>query len=242
MRYLCGLLFIVGLASATRAEESPPKTVENSLGMKLVLVPAGEFEMGNHDSDAALAKAFPQIDAKRISDVSDERPVHPVRITQPLYVAAHEVTISQFKQFLKQADYQPESERDGTGAWGYNPKIMYFEGRKPEYSWRNPGFPQKDDHPVVNVTWGDAVAFCEWLSRKEGETYRLPTEAEWEYACRAGTTTRYHHGDDAQQLDTVAALYDADTVKLFPQWKEHAVARSDGFPFTAPVGSYTPNA
>ena len=59
------------------------------------------------------------------------------------------------------------------------------EGRNLKYNWRNPGFKQTDDYPVLNVTWNDAVAFCKWLSRKEGKTYRLPTEAEWEYAARA---------------------------------------------------------
>ena len=84
------------------------------------------------------------------------------------------------------------------GGWGYNPRTRTRceDDARRSINWRNAGFPQTDEHPVVNVTWNDAVAFCQWLSRKEGRSYRLPTEAEWEYACRAGTTTRYPYGDD----------------------------------------------
>ena len=78
------------------------------------------------------------------------------------------------------------------------------------------GFEQTDEHPVVNVTWYDAMAFCEWLSRKEGKTYRLPTEAEWEYACRAGTKTRYYSGDDPETLAKVANIADATYTAKFP--------------------------
>ena len=209
--------------------------------MQLVLIPAGEFMMGNAESDNELKKAFPGYEAERIEKLSDERPVHKVRITRPFYMGAHEVTIRQFKQFVADANFKVESERDGTGGWGYNPKINYFEGRKPEYSWRNPGFKQLDSHPVVNITWQDAVDFCQWLSRKEGKTYRLPTEAEWEYACRASTATRYSTGSDPESLVDGANLYDASTKKVFMQWEKFAVTRNDGFEFTAPVGSFRPN-
>jgi len=80
------------------------------------------------------------------------------------------------------------------------------------------GFEQTDEHPVVNVSWNDAVAFCKWLSRKEGKSYRLPTEAEWEYACRAGTTTRYWCGDDPEALAKVANVADATLKATVSHW------------------------
>jgi formylglycine-generating enzyme required for sulfatase activity len=78
--------------------------------------------------------------------------------------------------------------------------------RRPEWNWRNPGFgsPPADDEPVVQVSWLDAVAFCDWLSSVEHRPFRLPTEAEWEYACRAGTETRWSSGDDPASLEPFA--------------------------------------
>ena len=88
---------------------------------------------------------------------------------------------------------------------------------------------------MVNVSWNDAVAFCKWLSRKEGKTYRLPTEAEWEYACRAGTTTRYYSGDDPETLAKVANVADATFKAKFPDWK-WTIKASDGYVFTSAGG------
>ena len=94
---------------------------------------------------------------------------------------------------------------------------------------------------MVYVTWNDAVAFCKWLSKKEGKTYRLPTEAEWEYACRAGTTTRYYSGDDSESLAKVGNVADATAKAEFPNWT-WAIKASDGYVFTSPVGQFRPNA
>jgi formylglycine-generating enzyme required for sulfatase activity len=246
-------LFVALVISPVWSAESgktPPKQVENSLGMKFVMVPSGEFMMGSDESPEALAKAYPHYGRERFLELVDEAPVHKVRITRPFYLGQHEVTVGQFRRFVEASGYQPESEADRTGGYGYNPDYDpeksergdAFEGRNPKYSWRNPGFKQGDDHPVVNVTWNDAVAMSKWLSEKEGKKYRLPTEAEWEYAARAGTRTRYHSGNDPQSLLKVAKTFAADTKMRWPQWKDYALAGRDGFEFTAPVGSFAPNA
>src|SRR5262249_36544261 len=149
-------------------------------------------------------------------------------------------TRGQFREFVKETGHQTEAEKDGQGGFGFNKQTRQFEGRKREYTWRDAGFEQTDEHPVVNVSWNDARAFCAWLSKKEGKVYRLPTEAEWEYACRAGSSTRYCNGDDADNLVAVANLADAAARKAFPEWT-YAVRGNDRYVFTAPAGSYPPN-
>ena len=249
------LFFPLGSALAQKAPAGGPAAkagtaVTNSLGMKLVAIPAGEFTMGLRESFEALATTFPKFrepspygkKIPRIEELIDEAP-HKVRITRPFFMGAHEVTIGQFKRFVEAAQYVPEPERDGTGGYGVDLATRKWSTtREKRYSWRDTGFPQGDDHPVVNITWADAVAFCDWLGKKEGQTYRLPTEAEWEYACRAGTTTHYHFGDDPEGLATHANTYDASAAKVFPEWAKWAVKGDDGFPFTAPVGRFKPNA
>jgi formylglycine-generating enzyme required for sulfatase activity len=254
MRTLKALVvFMLLLTSSARSAEPAstlPKQIENSVGMKFVLIPAGEFMMGSDESPDSLARSFPQYDRKRLQELGDEAPAHKVRITRAFYLGQHEVTVAQFRRFLEASGYKPESEADGTGGYGFNPDYDpaksvrgdAFEGRDPKYSWRNPGFRQGDDHPVVNVTWNDAAAMCKWLSEKEGKTYRLPTEAEWEYAARAGTRTRYHTGDDPQSLLEAANIFDADAKKNWEKWANYPLAGHDGFAFTSPVGSFLPNA
>lgn len=243
-------ILFLGLSLAASCAWSLDKHIQNSLGMKFVLIPSGEFVMGSDESAEALAQHYPQYDHKRFVELSDEAPAHKVRITHPFYLGQYEVTVGEFRRFVEASGYQPESEADGTGGYGYNPDYDpaksargdAFEGRNQKYSWRNPGFPQDEHHPVVNVTWNDAVAMCKWLSKTEGRTYRLPTEAEWEYAGRAGTRTRYYSGDDPQSLLRAANVFDADAAKNWQQWKKFALDEADGFAFTAPVGSFAPNA
>lgn len=243
-------ILFLGLSLAASCAWSLDNQIQNSLGMKFVLIPSGEFVMGSDESAEALAQQYPQYDHKRFVELSDEGPAHKVRITHPFYLGQYEVTVGEFRRFVEASGYLPESEADGTGGYGYNPDYDpakssrgdAFEGRNQKYSWRNPGFPQDERHPVVNVTWNDAVAMCKWLSKTEGRIYRLPTEAEWEYAGRAGTRTRYYSGDDPQSLLSAANVFDVDAAKNWQQWKKFALDGPDGFAFTAPVGSFAPNA
>jgi len=245
---ICLALASLSACSGVFAAES--SAIENSLGMKFVRVPAGEFMMGSDESLESLAHTYPQYARQDLQALGDEGPRHAVRITRSFYLGQHEVTVDQFRRFIEGSGYVPESIADGTGGYGYNPshdpansaRGDAFEGRDPRYSWRNPGFPQTGDHPVVNITWNDAAAMARWLSEREGVRYRLPSEAEWEYACRAGTSTRYNTGDEPASLLGSAALLDQDTAQRWPRRQPFALAGHDGYAFTAPVGSFAPDA
>ena len=149
--------------------------ITNSIGMKLMPIQPGTFTMGQDGppmEDYLRQKRFGEMH-KDIDRIDfDEKPSHQVTITQPFHIGVTEVTVAQFRQF------------------------------DPEFKKKDPKSKPADDDAASGVTWDKAVAFCEWLTKKEGKPYRLPTEAEWEYACRAGTTTLFHTGDtlpDAHQ-------------------------------------------
>jgi formylglycine-generating enzyme required for sulfatase activity len=205
--------------------EPVPKEFTNNIGMKLVLIPAGKFLMGSPNDEEGRD--------------DDEGPQHEVEITRPFYLGRYEVTRGQFRRFVEEMDYRTDAEKNGEGGWGFNEETGNFEGRKRQYTWKNAGFAQTDQHPVANVSWNDAKAFCDWLSKKEGKKYRLPTEAEWEYSCRAGTMTRFYSGDDAETLAEVGNVADGTAKKKFSGWT--TIQAEDGYVFTAPVGRFLAN-
>ncbi len=219
------------------------KQITSSTGMKLVLIPSGEFLMGNGESAEATATFYRNKYATAVfaADLKDEYPQHRVRITRPYYLGKFQVTRGQFRQFIDATQYRTESEKaKKPGADGWDPSIR-GKSFGAEYSWRNVGFEQTDKHPVVNVSWNDSVAFCKWLSKKDGKTYRLPTEAEWEYACRAGTATRYYSGDDPETLVQVGNVADR-SLALTSLIFINCIKANDGYAFTSPVGRFKPNA
>jgi eukaryotic-like serine/threonine-protein kinase len=173
---LCLLLCVAALPLAGAGDEPAKDEITNSIGMKLKLIPAGKFLMGSPKDEKGR--------------YDDEGPQHTVEITRPFYLGVYPVTKGQFAAFVKDAGYQTEAEQAGE-----------------KQTWQNPGFEkydQSDDDPVTLVSWNDAVKYCGWLSKKEKKTYQLPTEAQWEYACRAGTTTAYSFGDDPKDFGDYA--------------------------------------
>ena len=208
---------------------APLVTRRFSLGLKLVRIEPGTFTMGSPKDEEGR--------------YDDEGPQHEVEITQPFLMGAYPVTVGQFAAFVQDSGYRTDAEKDGKGGFGFNLTTAQWE-QKAEYTWRHPGFTQGDDHPVVQVSWNDATAFCAWLSQKEGKVYELPTEAEWEYACRAGTKTRFWCGDTDASLEgkvniadtSLKGKVDSEATKTwtFVPW-------DDGYAFTSPVGTFKPN-
>ena len=214
VRVLVGLFAALPLSPAQSGE--PPRAVVNSIGISLVPIPAGEFPMGSTESEIRMLIEEGG-KAKRESLFRSEGPRHRVRITRPFHLGKTSVTIGQFRQFAAATSYKTEAERDGRGGFGMVGRAW---NREPKYIWSSgAGFAATDDHPVVNVSWNDAVEFCEWLSRKEGATYRLPTEAEWEYACRAGSDTRADLKSARSHLEKTAWY------RQNSDWKIHPVAQ-----------------
>ena len=142
----------------------------------MVLIPGGRFVMGS-------------------SGARDEQPRHEVTV-QPFALMRCEVTVAEFRRFVEATGYVTSAEQESSGGCNsLNEEQTGFEPRK-DRSWREPGMPSTDAAPVACVSSADAAAYAEWLSRRTGARYRLPSEAEWEYAARAGSDTPWFWGDD----------------------------------------------
>jgi formylglycine-generating enzyme required for sulfatase activity len=168
-----GLIILLAQGMSLRGAELPAgKRFTNSLGMEFVRIESGTFLMGTMNELPAEILAATEFGGTRkiwlpATGDYDERPVHKVTISKPFYMGVVEVTNQQFEK--------------------HDPRHVYLRGKN--------GFSIDNDEAVVFVDWHEARAFCDWLARKEGLPYRLPTEAEWEYACRAGTITPYSTGN-----------------------------------------------
>jgi formylglycine-generating enzyme required for sulfatase activity len=193
--------------------------------LELVRIPKGSFQMGSPDSDKDASGA--------------ERPQHEVELTQDFYLGKTEVTVGQFRRFVTTSGYRTEAET-GDGAHGWDEEKGEWPKHK-SFTWRYPGFKQDENHPVVCVSYWDAEQFCAWVEKQTGVKVGLPTEAQWEYACRGGTTTRYFTGNDPESLKGYANVADAALKRRYPHLSWTMVAFNDGEVFTAPVRSYNPN-
>lgn len=181
----------------------------------MTVIPAGRFKMGSPRGQGFI----------------DEWPEHEVSIPRDLAVGTYEITVGQFRAFAEATGYEPDAACRTIGEDGWP--------NRPDRHWHKPGFDQTDDHPVLCVQWGDARGYIAWLNAQTGGGYRLLSEAEWEYAARAGTDTDYHFGTSADAICDYANVADQSVLKKFRTWL--VAPCRDEFIFTAPVGSFKPN-
>ena len=191
----------------------------------MVIIPAGSFMMGaiaGEEDREALSAPFR----------NRSQPQRRVSV-ESFYAGKHEVTRGQYRAFAEATG----RSSDGCFVWSG----AGFQ-KDPGKDWRNPGYLQDEHHPVVCVNWEDANAYVKWLSQRTGRDYRLLTEAEWEYAARATTTTARFWGDDQNQSCEHANGADLSTVAHVPGAADWSVVPCDDrHAFTAPVGSYRAN-
>jgi formylglycine-generating enzyme required for sulfatase activity len=212
------------------------RVLVDSIGVDLVRIPAGRFLMGGDEEPAAVSEFFKEERSLWLP----EQPRHEVVLSKAFLLGATEVTRGQFRQFVTATGYRTDAEKDGKGIAQFNPGPAATNRQFND--WRCEGnLNMTDDHPVIGVSWNDAVAFCEWLSKKEGKKYRLPTEAEWEYACRAGTTTRYWTGNDPESLVRGANVPDASFAEANKNISYAVLKGRDGFAGLATVGEFEAN-
>ena len=222
-----GLLLAV-LMGQPDAAESLPATLQETLNdggvaPALVLISPGRFVMGSPVDEAGRSE--------------DEGPQTTVRIDRAFYLGQTEVTVAEFSHFVSVAGYEPDSEISGCYLWR--------DGRldpQRNAGWENqPGFDGGADYPVVCVTWRDAFRYVEWLSAQTGAQYRLPSEAEWEYAARSGNEAARFWGGDPGAACKYANVADHSFARCYAELTRKVHDCDDGFSQAAPVARFPAN-
>jgi formylglycine-generating enzyme required for sulfatase activity len=227
-RIIAAALLVLVCNATAQPQQAPAAQSQNARAilrsLQMVSLPAGRFQMGDGDGVGQ----------------ADERPVHEVSV--PAFrLSRFELTIGQFRRFVNATAYRTDSERniahDGCHARNFSGEVVWMSGT----SWRTQSYPTTEQYPVACVSWIDAQAFVEWLNRLTHRHFRLPTEAEWEYAARAGSTSRYPWGSNADEGCRHANGRDLTPMPNGKLWDQRMEC-SDGHYYPAPVGSYQANA
>ncbi len=261
---LLGLLFCAALTTGpSLAAEDKTRLVELGQGVtiELVSIPPGEFMMGSTPAEKAWATGIEggaQPGTERESYEGEEPRL--MRVKEGFWMGRTEVSVGQFRRFAEASGYVSDAEKQGGHTQCFDPewdgyhlttKVAHpwkpMEGK----SWRDPNFefPLSEQHPVVCVSWNDGRAFGEWLTKQEraagrlpeGLEYRLPTEAEWEYACRGGSreSTAFWWGNE---LSDGEGRFNISAIDFLPGrkrvWPLAHAPWSDGFSFVSPVDHY----
>jgi formylglycine-generating enzyme required for sulfatase activity len=208
---------------------------------KMIVIPAGSFQMGSTVEETDREK-MPAVYAAM------EKPRHAVTIPKPFAIGKYEITKAEYAAFVAAT-----KRADAFYCRIYDDKGVYFD-TVPGKDWKDPGFKQTDREPVVCISWDDALAYTQWLSARTGKRYRLPSEAEWEYAARGGTSTARWWGELILGACQNANVGDQSAgggkylwgkagapVTYDLQGGDRLAKCDDGYPFTSPVGSFKPN-
>ncbi len=207
------------VAIVLRQRSAPVARTRSAFEPDMVFVRGGCYQMGSPESEAGRSG-----DERQRRVCADD-----------VMAATTETTVAQYRVFVEATNYRTDAERGTGGLFG----DCYSEKDGRDHSWRNPGFEQHDDEPVVCVSWTDAVAYVEWLAEQTGRGYRLPTEVEWEYTARAGKTTSRYWGDDSAAACRYANVADQALQSKYRDQKIHDC--NDGVVHTSGVGRYAAN-
>ena len=232
---IAAFLLSLLLAASDAGGPPAPKVIQDCPSCpRMVVIPGASYSIG---SPSAEEGRYPNEKVMERLEVG------------PFAVSETEITRGQFAEYVKATGDDTGSGCDTTG--DLKDLLSDFD---PKASWRNPGFEQTDDHPVVCISWYEAIAYTNWLSEKTGHDYHLPFEIAWEIAARGGTETPYFWGSSADDGCTYMNGGDLSLRKGFPRWTElteeafrkgepHSVfvQCEDGHIFTAPVRSFKPN-
>lgn len=213
----CLIVLFYSSVSATEKSKNSFRDCDKKCP-EMVVVPAGTFLMGN----------IQKLETKFFNHWNGN-PAHQVRIGYAFAVGKYEVTLAEYQAFISATAYESEGScRISNG--------NYWVADSEKHDWNNVEYPQSGNHPVACVSWHDAFEYTKWLSAETGESYRLLSEAEWEYAARGGTRTLYNWGDQATHDN---ANYGADDINYTREMAN--VSGRDRWEYTAPVGSFAPN-
>ncbi len=204
----------------------------------LVVVPTGSALLGSTDAETTREGVVGE------KWIGRDKPQYTVTIARPFAMGKYEVTVGQYRRFAEET-----GRRDGPDCWIYNPAaaVTYKFENTQGVTWRDFSMLNhalREDEPIACVSWQDAKAYVGWLSSKTGKAYRLPSEGEWEFAARAGSTTSRFWGDDRESACLYANIGDMTAATRFG-WRDdpqYHFSCADGFAMYAPVGSFKPNA
>lgn len=232
--YVVLILVVTAAGSPFASENYRPGTSfkDCEICPEVVVLPAGTFMMGSTSEETTKAEV-------RADAAEREQPKHAVTFAKPFAIGKYEVTLAEYRAFVE-ATNRPDPDRcitwtEATDTWGE------VDGA----SWQNAGFYQGENHPVGCLDLEDARGYSVWLSEMTGERYRVPSEAEWEYAARGGTATNQSWGDtmeDMCRFTNASDLTRADVHKGVRDTPTRFFECRDGYVYTAPVGSFPPNA